>query len=170
MWLTGSSPGPEKSATSSPSEVGVVRFPDLSEAWKTKFSAKYPEGRACQKCGKARALEECSFSKNGHDRFVLDRFCPSCRTDYWRKQGISKGTERRPAAGHRRKRRDWNAGLCPFWKWAGSTKSEGNARVGWLPFRVPTMFSEQGAEPAATPRPSSWVWRSGRPEDDAARA
>lgn len=67
-----------------------MKFSELPEEWKTLFSARYPKGRACQKCGKARALEECSFSRNGRERFVLDRFCPSCKADYWRKQGDLK--------------------------------------------------------------------------------
>lgn len=64
-----------------------MKFSELPAEWKAMFSAKYPKGRACQNCGKPMGLSECSFSRNGRERFVLDRFCPSCKTDYWREQG-----------------------------------------------------------------------------------
>ncbi len=67
-----------------------MKFSELPEEWKALFSARYPKGRVCQKCGKPRTLSECSFSRNGRERFVLDRFCPSCKTDYWREQGDLK--------------------------------------------------------------------------------
>ena len=60
-----------------------MKFSDLPDEWKEKFSAKYPEGRPCRLCGKSRGLEDCGFSKNGQGRYVLDRFCPSCRRNDW---------------------------------------------------------------------------------------
>jgi hypothetical protein len=79
--------------------VGVVKFSELPEEWKALFVARYPKGRACRSCVKPRTLGECSFSRNGRERFVLDRFCPSCKADYWRKQGDLKRS--RKASGNR---------------------------------------------------------------------